>query len=371
MSRVAAALPRLSLHLSRRALVALAIGGLLPIVTAAPAAAALGIKLTAYYGDCGFFGSSAGASKTIKIVWKAADTSLKSTQSVKSKLNGAWASKCDGSERVEVGDTIKTTIGTTSRTFTVPKITANVDRVANTVAGIGPANSTMHVEADTYGSGFSIIDHQTVAGSTAGNGSYAVDFSGVIDILGWDDIYAYWNNARGDQYIRYVTAPGLRVWVGRSYATVVGNPNSRVQVDLADSSDTPRASTTGTLDFWGYLGTEFLDADGAGVNPAIGDHVAADFASDAHLTVPNIHATANVGTNVVNGHCLAGLGFSVRVYAPDRSRIADRIGTANGSGNFTANFASTPSLDIRSGDKMDLYCGLATGDIVARHSTIP
>jgi hypothetical protein len=365
------ALPRFSLRLSRRALVALAIGGLLPIVSAAPASAALGIKLTAYYGDCNFFGTNAGSGKTIKIIWKASNATLKSTQTVKSKLNGTWTSKCDDAERVEVGDTIKTTIGTASRTFTVPKVTAFVDRVTDTVSGIGPANATINVEVDTYGGGFSIVDHQTIAGSTAGNGSYTTNFSGTIDILGWDAIFAWWNDSRGDQYVRYAPAPAMRVWLGRPYVSVVGNPNSQIQVDLADSSATPRATTTGRLDFWGFFGSEFLDADGGSVKPAIGDLVHGDFASDADWSIPDIHATANVSTNVVAGHCLAGLGFLVRVNAPDGSKTASRTGTANGSGNFTANFGTSPSLDIKSGYKVYLYCARSTGDIIARLSTIP
>jgi hypothetical protein len=372
MSRRALALPRFPFHVPKRYLMALLIGGLLPITAAAPVSAALGINIVAYYGDCGFGGNSAGANKTIKLVWKDSSGSLKSTQTVKSKANGTWASRCEALERVEIGDTIKATIGTSSHLVTAPRLTASVDRAANTVNGFGPVNSTtLQVDVYSYGGGFTITNHSTLTPSSGGTGAWSTDFTGQLDILGWDDVFVSWDNGIGDVFIRYESVPGMRVWLGRSSVSVTGNPGANVQVDLTTSGSVPRSTVSGSLNFYGYLDTEFLDGDANGVKPAVGDLVTADFATDAHFAIPNIHATATVTTDRVAGQCKQNGGYLVRVLTPDGSKRQVRTGKASPTGAFTANFATSPAFDIKSGSKIDLYCGLATGDVVARRSTVP
>jgi hypothetical protein len=373
MFHLALALPRFPFHVPRRYLVALVIGALLPITAAAPVSAALGIKIVAYYGDCNFGGNSAGANKTIKLVWKDSSGSLKSTQTVKSKANGTWASRCEALERVEVGDTIKATIGTSSHLVTAPRLTASVDREANTVSGFGPVNSnTFQVDVYSYGGGFTITNHSTLTPSSGGTGAWSTDFTGLLDILGWDDVFVAWGNGHGDVFIRYETAPGLRVWLGRSAVTVAGDPGNHVQVDLSTSGSVLRASTSGSLDFYGYLYSEFPDADAGGVRPVAGDQVAADFAGDATFAIPSMHATGNVTSDKVAGQCPHNDGYLVRVLSPDGSKSQARAGKATSpTGTFTANFATAPTFDIRAGSKIDLYCGLPSGDVVARRSTVP
>jgi len=105
---------------------ALALLGL--IASPAAVSASLAVRLNAYYGDCSFGGTQAGSQKTIKIVWRDRDGDAKSIQTVKSNSAGLWSIKCEYDEFVETRDTVKATIGTTSRTFVVPQLTLHIDR---------------------------------------------------------------------------------------------------------------------------------------------------------------------------------------------------------------------------------------------------
>src|SRR5438105_12086469 len=108
---------------------------LLSALTAAPVAAANNVIVFAYLGDCTFSGANAGSNKIVKIDWRDSDGNLKSKHSVTSNGSGDFFTKCEPDELIEAGDVLKTTIGTSNRSFTVPKITAQVDRNADTVAG--------------------------------------------------------------------------------------------------------------------------------------------------------------------------------------------------------------------------------------------
>ena len=64
-----------------------------------------------------------------------------------------------------------------------------------------------------------------------------------------------------------------------------------------------------------------------------------------------------------------------RVEAHSRDFVKDgvRLGMQSNpmGGTFLANFATSPSVNISSGDKVDIFCKMDTGDVVAQTLTVP
>jgi hypothetical protein len=360
---------------ARRIAFAVITGAILPIaLTASPVAAANTTRIVSFHGDCAFDGSNAGDRRTVGIEWRDSDGRLKSKHRVTSRSDGTWSSRCEFEELIESGDVIKTTNGGATRTFNVPKLTVNVDREADDVFGFGPPNSTMTLIVETYEGGFAIADQTVQTTPTFGDGTYAFGFfTSGADIKGWDDVYAQWTNARGDEFWRYVPAEGVQVWIGQPWANIVGNPGENVQIDLTNGVSTTFGTTGGRLDFWGERRGQFLDDDVDSVRPAVSQTIDCDFATDADFVIPDFSAIPNPGTDRVAGDCGGDpdIGWFVRVHTRSYSAEETRTGFTTASGDFNARFDQSPTYNIRSGDKVDVFCKRGSGDVVARSYTVP
>jgi hypothetical protein len=364
------------------------LASLLLAVVAAPVAAANNILMFGYIGDCQFLGGNAGAGKTIKIEWKDAQGNLKSKHQVTSNGAGDFFTRCEPGELIETGDTLRTQIGSLAanvRTFTVPKITAVVDRDTNTVSGKVNTNDLFFFEVvvDTYNGGFTIADTHISEPSFAPNTGVATytttTWDDDPDIDGWDDVSVAWGNFRGDIWVRPVVAEGMRVWSRQPFVDFVGNPGTTVAANLLTApAGTLRGEAHAGLGVFGGDGASFTDTDGDTVRVAVGNEVDADFASDAALVVPNITATINKTTDRVTVDCniteTGQTGVLVSVHSRDFAKAGTRRGfqSNSGGGTFLANFAASPSLNIVAGDKVDVYCKFGdTGDVVAKTFTVP
>jgi hypothetical protein len=258
--------------------------------------------------------------KTIKIVWRDRDGDAKSIQTVKSNSAGLWSIKCEYDEFVETRDTVKATIGTTSRTFVVPQLTLHIDRSNDTVGGIAPPSSTVHLKAGYYKGDFKIDAGDTeVATSASGvDGTYSHALVG--DIQGWDDVYASYTDAHGDVYHRYEAAEGIQAWIGRRSVWLTGNPGSLVSAEVTDNDSLAViGSVSGSFDYWGDLLTQFLDADGGAVHVGGQDIFTAHFPhADYEIVMPDLHTSVNIISKQVDSFCRPYAGYVVD------SRISNR-----------------------------------------------
>jgi hypothetical protein len=371
------------LRLPRRLAAVALMGAVVPmLLTASPVAAANNVNILGVFGDCLFQGSFAGANKVVKIEWRDAENNLKSKHSVTANGSGDFVTKCELAETIETGDVLRTQIGTSVRSFTVPKVTATVDRDADTVSGKATTTDLdyLGVLVGTYNGGFgSTTDHFSFPAPIGTPiGTYVTaTWDAAPDIKGWDDVAVIWNNLRGDSFLRYVTAEGMRVWSRQPFIQFAGNPGQLVSADLNTApAGTLRANVQGRLNTVGLLSTGFTDSDGDTVRSAVGNQVDADFALDSDFVIPNIVITVNKSTDRVTVDCniteSGTTGVFVEVYSRDFSKDRTRLGFQNnsGGGTFLANFATSPTLNIVSGDKVDVYCKFATGDVVARTFTV-
>lgn len=373
-------------RLPRRLAIAAFVAALAPtLLIASPVAAANNVTVLAFVGDCQFLGANAGANKTVKIEWRDAENNLKSKHSAKSNSSGSFLSKCEPDETIETGDVFRTQIGSSVRSFNVPKLTVIVDRDADTVSGKvdTTALDQFAVEVDTYDGGFSAAAatvHLSDPAFTPNTGvaSYATStWDTAPDIKGWDDVYALWSDARGDLFIHNLKAEGMRVWARQPFIQFVGNPGQFISTDLLTApAGALRAVADGSINPFGALRAGFTDADGDTVRTAVGNEVDANFATDSDLVIPNMAVTVNKTTHRVTVDCniieSGSTGVLVNVHSRDYVKSGVRFGfQGNASGGtFLANFGTSPTLNIVPGDKVDVYCKFATGDIVARTFTV-
>ena len=346
------------------------LGAILATLVAGQVAAAVNVTLRVSIGSCQFFGDTS-PKKVVKFEWRDSDGSLKDRFSVKSDSDGNINSACYFPDVIESGDTIKVTVGTSSRTITVPRLTLNVDRDTDTAWGKSTPDTELHVALSKANNSFNYDDFTFFDEfpTTDGSGAYSVDFGSLdgADILGSDYVDTYWTDANGDTVDLERSTPNFLATIGKPYVDVDGNPGTTRSASLYSvPSGTLLAHTTATLSDYDEL--RFYDADGSPVRVEPGNQIVTDLASDATLTVPTIAATINKSTGKVTVNCGLGAGYAVFVATHDRNyvRYGNRSGHTNGSGIFVADFGVAPKTAIKSGDNVQVYCMLASGDTVSR-----
>ncbi|MEA2623707.1 MAG: hypothetical protein QOH61_2617 [Chloroflexota bacterium] len=365
---------------SRRAwrgvvLAVLSAGLVLVTLPAAVSAAPSPVRIYAELSGCNWYGMNAGNRKTIAFVWKDVGGELKAKVTVKSRANGDYDVPCIDGEAIEVGDTIKATIGTRSHTFTVPRLTLSSNRDDDTVYGLGPAGSSVHVSFYSR-TGFDVSEVGFNADEpTGGDGAYSHDFTADADVRGWDWVNVEWSNAHGDLAWIGHSTPTLKVWVGRPYRTSAwgsANPGTPVDVLLYDSTLNQKGTASGGANRFGYFEGDFIKLNNGGLVRAIpGDSINAVNAVglDANWDIPSIPVTINAGTDRVSGSCEPDDGWQVEAYAGDAAIPAIKKGITNGTGGFTTDLTSV--MNLKSGDHVNVFCEVYTGDVAGRHITVP
>jgi hypothetical protein len=346
----------------------------LPVaLLASPVAAVNHIKLFVGLGNCSFSGENAIARTTVKVEWRDSENRLKSKQSVKSNAAGAFGTLCEDDELVEAGDIIKTTGTNGSKTVTVADLSLHVDRASDVAGGTAPWNDELVIEVDTYNGKFGAPTVHTLNVQADGNGDWSADFGAdSVDIKGFDDVWVvYLNPGTVDTYYRHVTAQAARVFVGSPWVSFVGNPGDNATLALKDGAS-PLGTLGSYLDYWGTSVGEFLDTGQRAVRPHIGNHVVSATYPDIDFTIPAVSATFSAASDKVTAHCgQAGRGVSVLAHTRNFSKVIQRHGVTAAGDAFVANFANAPKFDLVSGSKVEVYCKLAKGDVVAREYTLP
>jgi hypothetical protein len=272
----------------------------------------------------------------------------------------------DNSTWVDSGDKLKASDGTYTRTFVVPNLSIEADRVNNRYFGTGPAGRTVLVEYP-----------KSLFGDTGASRGVRVNADGTWSLnpnrdLIWSmDGIVDWKSPNGDRVDAYGAVPYVSLTIGKS--TFSGRTSSfdSFQATIEDGH-LGSANVTSNVD--GRLWSKFRNAGGHRVKVAPGDHFSAPgLASDADWIVPHIVATANPANDKVHGNCedTGALSGLVRV---DVLRSGHGLGSAfigsDENGNFSVDFGGRPypgfePANIKSGDTIVVGCMIATGDWVS------
>jgi len=247
----------------------------------------------------------------------------------------------------------------------VPRLTARVDELADTVSGLAPPGAALVVSA-------AAISGTVEAATTAdAQGRYAVGFAGRVDL------------GRGVAvHTRY--APGRLAFRARGVpehvtatlysASLVGTalPGAWVTANLSrrDGAADRRASGGAIAGADGVFRMTLVSPGGGGPLPAQpGDRilVAFDVEGDPHtLVLPGLVATADAATDEVAGIALPLAPVEVAIAGRPQTAVRTRAG---GGGAFLVDF--TGRFDIEPGTAGTAVTELASRDTVALEWAVP
>lgn len=314
---------------------------------------------------------------SLDLVWRNAAGALKAKATVTTSVEGFWWF-CVGEESaatLRIGDRLKATVGTTVRQFTIPQLTLNVDRAQDVFRGKAPAGTTLRL---FYLNGIFSDFYSEEKLTARADGRWSFDPG--WNIMGGIAADMRWNGPNGDKVWLTAHAALLRVTIGRAGFSGETRPYRDVEVILEKGAAVRRGAGLAVGDDYGTFSGQFRNAQGNLVAPAVGDRVRApSLASDADWIVPNVEATASAGTNVVSGRCFdAGTSadfVEVRVIRTGVWRGLG-LGSTDQDGFFQFDFDGPESpflhgANVKSGDRIDVYCLQDSGDWVGARFTAP
>ena len=343
-------------------------------------AAAGGIKFGNPEGDGLMIGSEclagrAATNATVDINWKSSTGKLKANVTTVA-TGGRW-SYCSTSKHLAVGDVLKATVGATSRTFTVPNLTVNVDRAADKFAGKAPASSHLLL---TYPAGLVADFEETAHPTSDAQGSWS--YVPGDDVAGGIQATVEYTSANDDHVIATGVAPAIQVEIDSSLLVAIGNPGLKFKVQLRDGGTNALLATAKTkvTDFIAI--GDFENTSSEDVDVSVGNRVVdTAVAADLDWIVPDIQASANVSNDHVQGSCPPAGGSSllasVSIMRNGDDKASGIVTFNEGSdGSFAINFGghANPFLhpgNIKHGDTLQLVCVISTGDAVVREIAIP
>jgi len=339
----------------RNALFAAA-GALLMVAAAAPVSAATPPQFQVSIGDNCVRGM-ARPNASMHLVWKDADGAVKANQVITVTDIGEWVFCARATTLVASGDRLRATIGSTTRTFTVPQLSIRINRETN-IKGTGPAGASLKVYCGSHAWEFEpCTNWSTVIVNGKGKWSLGWRFAG------GESTIVRWRDAMGDRVDASATAPFVIVTLDKPRFLGVYHRNSTATVQLFEPSfdgllavgRAAGAATDGS--FVGKL----RDPEGRLYATTPGDHMLANIGPNADWFVPDIDATASAATQIVSGECvergtaLSG-GFKVQLYR--NGRFVDSVAHLwdPGPWEFNWNEDTSFSSEIRPGDKLTVMC---------------
>jgi hypothetical protein len=288
--------------------------------------------------------------------------------------SGSWsASRCYG-DGIEAGDRVTASFGSVHRTFIVPALHANANRVSNVVRGYGPPASNLKVtlaRCQVPSSDCSPTPERTVP--TDATGRFSTTFA-ADDPRGGDYAYVNWTGPMLDTLTQYVYFPYVRVWIGRSYLSGQGKLDGSVTTTLTSAAGAVRGKARSTPDhaFGSFTGI-FATSNGQVAYVRATDRVRSTVASDASFSVPPIDVVGNAATAMVSGRCLPNRTVLVVANDPTYTRVPYSLSTttmAGPDGSFSADMAAgSTGFVLTAGDQVDATCSTPAGDAVGRQAT--
>ena len=314
------------------------------------------------------------ASSTIELTLLDRDDVVIDTETVTSDGSGNWfTSECFWFN-LHGTDKIRAAVGPSSRTFQIPDITINVNRVTDVVNGRAPTSGTFHLYT-TLCYAYDCSDGPNVNVNVASNGTYSRDFTALHNLNGGDRAFGRWTSPSGDEVDSQTrTFSYLSLAIADDNINGEGKPGQTVTVNLKTAGGTLLGSGTDTLaQRRPFISLDLRTSSGLAAYPRTGHKVTSNLTSDANLTVPSITLTMT-DADTVSGHCFNN--GAVYVYLDHYEPSYDwtqGYATAGSTGNFTLDIADTsnPSFVPGSGDRWEVDCENAKGDIVARYSRFP
>ena len=279
----------------------------------------------------------------------------------RSDREGRWHTcfAFSGTTSINGGDIVKVRAAGQSRTVVVPDLAPRIDRVGDIVQGAAPAGSVVALRIVHQSSLRDTTDLEVDVTADA-DGSYAVDLTTEVDIIGGDGVLAI--VPVGDDLFGAVgVAPFVEV--GYANNTIFGfmNNGTDLRLVLRDDDASVKARAAAGPIIFGYFATSLFDADGHAVYPLAGDRLTASFASDARLLIPRTVLRADASEDTVSGSCMPGSRYRVSV---DFRPLYGRTGP---DGTFHRDLSG--SQDVHVGDDLSLTCLYPSGDRLTRQSS--
>jgi hypothetical protein len=367
--------------LRRAAVPLVAVALLMTLMPGVATAATRPTTFQLYLGSSCIDGNSSDKA-LVTVVWRSASGTLKLKETIRasgSSYNGWWMLCAQQPRVLKVGDTIKATVGSTTRKFTVPKLTLRPDRVDDVFRGTAPAGTKIRL---TYsGALFADYDVYTSVNVRA-DGTWRYSPPN-FDIVGGLYASARWKSAKGDRVTIDVSTPFMIVTLGKARFEGAATPGVLVRAKLKDAATGDvKAIGEAKSNIYGGFSGQFRNAAGKTVPLAAGLRlVAPKVASDAKWIVPNITGSASAATDVVDGRCFdAGSSarfFSLEVTSPDGSDGGSAHGKTAANGSFKVDFSDGEEglfywpTDVQSGDTILIRCLQTTGDWVQLRFPVP
>jgi hypothetical protein len=273
----------------------------------------------------------------------------------------------------DIGDRIRASDGSFTRTFVVPEITVAVDREADLVYGTGPAQRTLVVG---WGGRFGDV-FQDRGVRVDADGTWSLDPN--FDIPGGQEFAVNWKTPNGDRVSTRGTAAALIVTLGSArFVGGSGEPFANVEVNIDGTHD---GGWSGQSDVFGEFSGRFRRPNGNLIPVQAGDRISApSVASDLDWIVPDLEISADAATEMVTGQC-AGTTAVVTLHRTGSQR-GFALMRPGSSDEFEFDFSDPMASEyaegiganeanVKHGDSLRMECILETGDSVLLRVIVP
>jgi hypothetical protein len=341
---------------------------------AAPASAAAVVWVGNTYGStCAYGRGGANTAHTVRLL----EGSTPVTATVVTSDGSGYFFACfPSSYELVYGYRLEVKTTGYSRIAVIPNLAMKADRISDVVSGKAPAGKTIKISVTAYQPGHYVnatVTDVFVAANVTGDWSF--DFTSHGGIRGQDILdLSYKPNqdyfgATGDVWRISLQVENMRIGRGTTHAWGQMNPGEQATLTLRSAVDAVRGRAyVAPDDDDGNYGGYFRTGAGGTVYPRATDKVAATFATDATMTVPNVTVAGNATSDVVSGICMPNQGFAVFARKPDYSDSATGYGVTSGSGAYA--FDVTSQMNLVAGDYISVRCKFDTGDEVGREGVV-
>jgi hypothetical protein len=302
----------------------------------------------------------------VHVVWKGPRGAVKAVVDVTSYASGAWG-YCSAAKRLAVGDTIRASSGPYARTFTMPNITLNGNRINGSFSGIGLPGATgqLWYHAGIFADYF---ENEPVTADGQGRWSFPDGAHGGIEA------YVEWMTPKGDFLMASMMVPYVEVTIGSATVEGGGRAYADVTVNLRDASTNALLGRAAAqVESWGRFGGSFRNSAGKLAKVKVGDRIVSNLASNLDWHVPAISGSADVANDWVYGNCgsteIAPIFAVVRVYRTGEERGLAHAGV-DSNGDVAVDFGRRPDMfydpaNIKHGDRVVISCYYDTYDVVS------
>jgi hypothetical protein len=269
---------------------------------------------------------------------------------------GTWATcfrLADPTTFINGGDRLQIKAGSRERSFRIPRLEPQVDRVRDVIEGRAAPNSSLDIVV-THRKTFRNERDYFYQVTANPNGRWRVDTTSDFDLIGFDEI-AVVNFAGGNLFGSASYVPALQLAVANNVVFGSVNNGTRVHIRLYDGDGHAKAHSTAGPLFFGTFEVAMFKRDGSAAYPASRDWVTSTIASDAVLRIPTSELRGSAATDTIWGRCPPGAPYALS------AGLKEFYGTAGADGRLQRDVGGR--MDLKRGTELSLYCMFPTGDI--------